>query len=179
MRLRIWLELEHSIEDLVEYMPFMRSVSIVPAGITKYREGLFPLELFDAKESASVIDLIERKQQECYKKYGLHFVHASDEWYITAGRPFPEEERYDGYIQLENGVGMMRLFIDEFNTALNDVKSRIATCEVDRKFKRTLTVITGKLAYNTICGFAEEIGRASCRERVCQYVHSRGLAGSM
>ena len=94
-------ELKRSIEDLSKYLPFMRSVSVVPAGITKYREGLYPIELFTKEEAGKTIDLIESYQQGFYDEYGLHFIHASDEWYITAEREFPEEERYDGYIQLE------------------------------------------------------------------------------
>ena len=111
-------ELERTIDDLSRYLPFMRSVSVVPAGITKYRDGLFPLELYDKEEAGAVIDMIESRQQRYYEEYGLHFIHASDEWYITAQREFPEEERYDGYIQLENGVGMMRMFINEFQDTL-------------------------------------------------------------
>ena len=102
-------ELKRSIEDLSSYLPFMRSVSVVPAGLTKYREGLYPLELFSKEEAGEVIDMIESYQPKFYEEYGLHFIQASDEWYILAERDFPEEERYDGYIQLENGVGMMRL----------------------------------------------------------------------
>ena len=107
-------ELERTIDDLSKFLPFMRSVSAVPAGITKYREGLYPLELFTKEEAGQVIDMIESRQKKYYEEFGLHFIHASDEWYILAGREFPEEERYDGYIQLENGVGMMRLLINEY-----------------------------------------------------------------
>ena len=114
-------ELERTIRDLKQYLPFMRSVSVVPAGITKFRKGLYPIELFTQEEAGAVIDLVESYQKECYENYGLHFIHASDEWYIMAGRDFPEEERYDGYIQLENGVGMMRLFMTEFEKTLKQV----------------------------------------------------------
>ena len=117
-------ELERTIRDLSRDLPFLRSVSVVPAGITKFREGLFPIELYTKEEAGAVIDMVESRQQEFYEQYGLHFIHASDEWYIIAGRDFPEEERYDGYIQLENGVGMMRMFINEFNEALEDVISK-------------------------------------------------------
>jgi putative radical SAM enzyme (TIGR03279 family) len=150
-------ELERSIEDLSKYLPFMRSVSVVPAGITKYREGLYPLELFNKQEAGAVIDMIESKQNGFYEKYGLHFIHASDEWYITAEREFPEEERYDGYIQLENGVGMMRSFIDEFNDTLQQVKKNIKGKRLKNSVSRTLTIATGKLTYPTIKGFASQI----------------------
>ena len=115
-------ELERSIRDLSKYLPFMRSVSVVPAGLTKYREGLYPLELFSKEEAERVIDQIEAHQQKFYEKFGLHFIHASDEWYIMAGREFPEEERYDGYIQLENGVGMMRLLRTEVEEELKRIR---------------------------------------------------------
>ena len=142
-------ELRRSIEDLSKYLPFMRSVSAVPAGITKYRDGLYPLELYTKEEAGAVIDLIESYQKKFYEEYGLHFIHASDEWYITAERDFPEEERYDGYIQLENGVGMMRLFIEEFEEAVKSLEGK--------PMERTLTIATGKLTYPTISRFAEQL----------------------
>ena len=144
------IELERSINDLSKYLPFMRSVSVVPAGITKYRKGLFPLELFNKEEAEAVIDMIEGRQSEFYEKFGLHFIHASDEWYITAERDFPEEERYDGYIQLENGVGMMRMFNNEFNEALSLVKNDVDYNGLKDNHSRTLTMATGKLTYPTI-----------------------------
>ena len=153
-------ELERTIGDLEKYLPFMRSVSVVPAGLTKFREGLYPLELFTAEEAGEIIDLIEDRQQAYYEKYGLHFIHASDEWYFLAGREFPPEERYDGYIQLENGVGMMRLLINEFGEALQEVtesedytKRREALC-------RRVTIATGNLAYPVICRLAKQMMEA-------------------
>ena len=140
-------ELKRSIDDLSKLLPFMRSVSVVPAGITKYREGLYPLELFSAEESRNVIDLIESRQKEFFDEYGLHFIHASDEWYINANLPFPDSERYDGYIQLENGVGMMRLLIDEVMEAI-DYYSSIDDFNNDSKIN--VTIATGKLPYTTI-----------------------------
>ena len=115
-------ELERTIRDLSRYLPFLRSVSVVPAGITKFREGLFPIELYTKEEAGAVIDMVESRQQEFYEQYGLHFIHASDEWYIIAGRDFPEEERYEGYIQLENGVGMLRLLTSQAAMALEDME---------------------------------------------------------
>lgn len=142
-------ELIKSIEDLSENLPFMRSVSVVPAGITKYRKGLYPLELFSKEEAKDIIDTIESYQKKFYNEYGLHFIHASDEFYIMAEREFPEEERYDGYIQLENGVGMMRLMINEFNEYFNTLKG-------DDK-ERSLSIVTGKLASGMINDFAERL----------------------
>lgn len=153
-------ELRRSITDLMKYLPFMRSVSVVPAGITKYREGLYPLELFTREEAGEIIDMIEAYQKVCFDQYGLHFIHASDEFYMLAERDFPEEDRYDGYIQLENGVGMMRLFREEFSEAMRaalvDPNSRSRLAGVTR----TLSVATGELSFSVIREAAEELGRA-------------------
>lgn len=140
-------ELDRTIQDLSAYLPFMRSVSVVPAGITKYREGLYPLELFNQEEAEAVIDCIERYQSDFYEAYGLHFVHASDEFYLLAQRDFPEEERYDGYIQLENGVGMMRLLKEEFIESLNQRKQLPSYKKEREEKKHVLTIATGKLAF--------------------------------
>lgn len=153
-------ELERTIGDLASFLPFMRSVSAVPAGITKYREGLYPLELFTKEEAESVIDMIERLQQKYFEESGLHFIHASDEWYIIAGRDFPEEERYDGYIQLENGVGMMRLLIDEFQEELKHILNGKEYTIMKERVAGNLTIATGKLTYSTICGFADQLTAA-------------------
>ena len=142
-------ELERTMDDLSKYLPFMRSVSVVPAGITKYRDNLYPLELFTKEEAGEIIDMIESRQKKYYEEYGLHFMHASDEWYITAGRDFPEEERYDGYIQLENGVGMMRLLLEE-------VKERLAELTGDEREKH-VAIATAKLAYPTIKKLAADV----------------------
>jgi len=111
-------DLNASIEELTGYLPQLRSVSVVPVGLTKFRDGLYPLEAFTPEDACEVIDCIENWQKKIYRDYGLHFIHASDEWYVLAGRDFPEEDRYDGYLQLENGVGMMRLLVEEVGEAL-------------------------------------------------------------
>lgn len=153
-------ELRRSITDLMKYLPFMRSVSVVPAGITKYRDGLYPIPLFTKEEAGEIIDMIESYQSACFEQYGLHFIHASDEFYITAEREFPEEERYDGYIQLENGVGMMRLFRTEFAEAFAAAAHGVKYHVRKHKLKRTLTVATGKLAYSTIREFTKQMMQA-------------------
>ena len=150
-------ELKRSIEDLMKYLPCMRSVSVVPAGITKYREGLYPLELFIKEEAGQIIDLIESYQQRCFEEYGMHFIHASDEWYITAEREFPEEARYDGYIQLENGVGMMRLLMTEFAEAMERLKESCRYAGLKESLQRTVTIATGKLAYPVLKRFSEQL----------------------
>ena len=113
-------ELERSIRDLTKYLPCMESVSVVPVGLSKYREGLYPLEPFTKEDAEKVIDTIEKWQKKCLEEHDLHFIHASDEWYMLAERPLPEEDSYDGYLQLENGVGMMRLLLNEFAEAMEE-----------------------------------------------------------
>jgi len=119
-------ELEFSIGEMYKYAPVLRSVSVVPVGLSKYRDGLYPLEPFDTKDACEVIDRIERWQKKAFAEKGIHFVHASDEWYLLAGRELPEEDRYDGYLQLENGVGMVRNFTEEFNGSLDIVVNRLS-----------------------------------------------------
>lgn len=132
-------ELDFSIREMAKYLPYLRSVSVVPVGLTKFRDGLEQLEPFTKEDACQVIDLIEGWQRKLYPEYGLHFIHASDEWYILAERELPGEEQYDGYLQLENGVGMLRLLINEFAEALSKEKG-------DKK-DRTLSVATGFLAF--------------------------------
>ena len=137
-------ELERSISDLTAYLPCLESVSVVPVGLSKYRDGLYPLEPFDKEDAAEVLRCIHSWQEKIYPEYGLHFVHASDEWYVLAGEQLPEAERYDGYLQLENGVGMLRLWMDEFDEAMAQLEE-----ERDKYDGRTgeLSVVTGRLAY--------------------------------
>lgn len=111
--------LDQTIGDLWTLYPQMQSVSIVPVGLSRHREGLYPLEPFTAQECAAVIDQVEAYQKRFFAESGMHFIHLSDEFYIKAGRELPEEERYDGYLQIENGVGMMRLFVNEAEEALS------------------------------------------------------------
>ena len=144
-------ELERTISDLEKYIPNMRSVSIVPSGLTKFRDGLYPLELFEKEDACAVIDTIEKWQKHFYEKYGMHFIHASDEWYILAEREMPEEERYDGYLQLENGVGMIRSFIEE-------VKDYLDSIEGDDRVINVST-ISGVLAYDTIKSSCDKINK--------------------
>lgn len=143
-------ELERSIRDLMKYMPVMESVSVVPVGLSRYREGLYPLEPFDKEDAEKVIDLIEAYQKKCAAEWGLHFIHASDEWYLLAERELPEEESYDGYLQLENGVGMLRLLQDEFAEALAALTEEKVTEE-----PYGISIATGLLAAPSIRELAE------------------------
>lgn len=142
-------ELERSIRDLVRYIPCLQSVSVVPVGLTKYREGLYPLEPFQREDAKKVLQIVHRWQEKLYREYGTHFIHAGDEWYILAGEEMPEEERYDGYLQLENGVGMLRLLEEEFQAACSEA-------EGDDE-NRELSIATGLLAVPYIRRMAEQL----------------------
>ncbi len=144
-------ELDRSIADLAGYIPCLESVSVVPVGISRYREGLYPLEPFNGKDAAEVIDQIEGWQEKLFEEHGIHFVHASDEWYLIAGRPVPAADRYDGYLQLENGVGMVRLLTDEVEEGLKELEGDQRSGE--------LSIATGMLIYPVIRELTERAGR--------------------
>ena len=132
-----------------EYAPVLQSVSVVPVGLTKFRKGLYPLEPFTKEDAKAVLEQIHRWQKIMYERYGIHFIHASDEWYILAGEELPEEDRYDGYLQLENGVGMLRLLGAE-------VRQAVAERDGDDR-KLSVTVATGRLAAPYIAGCMDVI----------------------
>lgn len=131
-------ELEYTIEKLTGYIPHMQSLSVVPVGLTKYREGLYPLEPFEKEDALKVLSIIHKWQGYCMERYGIHFVHAGDEWYLLGEMEIPPEENYDGYLQLENGVGMMRLLENEFLEELSNIKGET--------IKRKVSIATGLLA---------------------------------
>ncbi|MCI8514875.1 MAG: DUF512 domain-containing protein [Lachnospiraceae bacterium] len=142
-------ELERTIGDLVKYAPVMQSVSVVPVGLSRYREGLYPLEPLTGEDAAHTLSIIRRWQGICLERFGIHFVHASDEFYILAGEEIPEAETYDGYVQLENGVGMLRLLMDEACEAL-------AGFSGDSR-NREVSIATGKLAAPYLSEIADKI----------------------
>ena len=148
-------ELEFTITELMKYIPAFKSLSVVPVGLSKYRDGLYPLEPFEKEDSAEVIDIIEKYQKICMEKFGIHFVHASDEWYLVAERELPEAERYDGYLQLDNGVGMMRSFMDEIDEQIE--KRRKDGSFLKYAKERHFSMVTGKLAYPVIKSSAERV----------------------
>lgn len=163
-------ELEMSIADLTAYLPHLESVSVVPVGLSKYREGLYPLEPFTREDAREVLQCIHKWQEELYPQYGLHFVHASDEWYVLAGEPLPEEERYDGYLQLENGVGMLRLLLTEFAEAMEALDKQDQTRYVGCAGE--LSVVTGKLAYP----FLRDMVRQLCERFPALRIHVYSIA---
>lgn len=154
-------ELERTIGDLTRYAPLLQSVSVVPVGLTRFREGLYPLEPFEKEDAVAVLEMIHRWQKVCYEKWGIHFVHASDEWYLLADREMPEEERYDGYLQLENGVGMIRLLTNEFDEAFERLLQDKRRMKKLAGRKAHISMATGLLAYPTIRQLADRVAALS------------------
>jgi len=147
-------ELDYSIREMTKYLPNLQSVSVVPVGLSKYRDGLYPLESFTKEDAKEVLEIIHKWQKYAYEKYGVHFIHASDEWYILAEEEMPTADRYDGYLQLENGVGMIRLLLDEFQEAKEEMIRKGAFPDYERK--EEISMATGRLAYPYIKRLADE-----------------------
>ncbi len=162
-------QLERSIRELCAYLPCMESVSVVPVGLTRFRDGLEPLRTFTPEEAGAAIDCIEAWQRRLFEEHGTHFVHASDEFYMLAGRPLPEAERYDGYLQLENGVGMIRLLEEEIREDLAGRSDDGRTEEI--------SIATGLLAAPWIERFAREVCRVFPGRRVHVYPISNRFFG--
>lgn len=132
-------ELERSLNDLAELYPSIESVAAVPVGLTKFREGLYPLRPFTKEEAAAVIDTIEKIGDRFYNEYKDRVFYPSDEFFALAQRELPDEDYYGAFLQLENGVGMSSLFLAEFTRALED-------CHAEPKYSK-MTIATGKGAY--------------------------------
>ncbi len=119
-------ELRHTIEWLAGYRPAVQSIAAVPVGLTRHREGLYPLEGYTRKTAAAQLDILLEMGDAYLKQGGSRLVFPADEWFLLAGRPLPPDAFYEGYPQLENGVGMWRLFHDEFLAALDDATAPTA-----------------------------------------------------
>lgn len=131
-------ELEKTLEDLGALYPSVQSICAVPVGLTKYREGLEPLEPFNKETAAAVVDTMERFGDEFLKKHGTRLCFPSDEFYLTAGREIHDSSFYEDFLQIENGVGMWASLRDDYLAALEDA-------EPDGK-KRSFSVATAALA---------------------------------
>ena len=142
-------ELLRSMRDLSQYYDRMGSVSIVPAGLTKHRDGLYPLTDFTPEEAAAVIDMVEAFATEHKAKTGSRMFFLADEFYLKAGREIPDADYYEGYPQLENGVGMIRSFDEDFALGEEDA-------EVSDK-PRTVSIATGVAAYPKMQEYATRV----------------------
>ena len=155
-------ELERTLNDLYELLPSLQSISIVPVGLTRFRDGLANLKSFCKEDAVELISLIENWQKKAYEEYGLHWVHLSDEWYIMAQMPIPQADCYDGYLQIANGVGTIRSMLDEVQEEINALSGE----KIDSE---TVSVITGTLAYPYINQMAEDIMKAFPEKNIIVY----------
>lgn len=137
-------ELRFSLSELAKHKPNVKSIAAVPVGLTKYRDGLYPLRTYTKDEAAAVIDIIDEfNAHYAFYNSGQILAYASDEFYLMAERPLPDAEYYGEFSQLDNGVGMCALLKDEFINALADTP--------EREVNRTVTIATGDAAYNLLC----------------------------
>ncbi|MBQ3378647.1 MAG: DUF512 domain-containing protein [Clostridia bacterium] len=142
--------LKKTMSDLRALYPALKSVSCVPVGITKHREGLFPLEGYDRERAAAVLDIIEAFSDECKEKLGTRMFFAADEFYIKAQREIPPASHYEEFLQIENGVGMIASFRDEFYAAL------LSAGDAEMK-SGAYTIICGADVYAFLCGLVDEL----------------------
>lgn len=130
-------ELRRTIEELWQRRPYAASLAIVPVGLTKYREGCYPLSLFDRDGAGQVIDLVSAYQKQFRQETGENFVYLGDEFFLMAGRELPEAEQYDGFPQLDNGVGLARSFLDDWHNAQKAAGADIKASD------KPVTILTG------------------------------------
>jgi len=146
-------ELMRSMNDLAALYPSVTSVAVVPAGLTKFREKLYPLTDFTSDEASEVIDMINAFGDSHKAQHGTRLIYAADEFYLKAGREIPDTDYYEDYPQLENGVGMIRSFSDEFGMALEDVVE-FASGDID---SRTVSLVTGTASYPMLKDLADKL----------------------
>lgn len=147
------VELERTLNDLSAYYPHIESIAVVPSGLTKHREGLYPLEPFNKEDARKVIEQIDRKRAENEKKYGERIIQAADEWYLKAELPLPDESYYDGYPQLDNGVGCITNQKDEISAEIEALTEDGFSLDTPRE----VSVVTGMAAYDFIRSAAKNL----------------------
>ena len=146
-------ELMRTLRDLSRYYPEMGSVSVVPAGLTKFRDGLYPLSDFTKEEACEIIDMIDAVGDSMLKEHGSRMFFAADEFYLKAGREIPNDDYYEGYPQIENGVGMLRSFSEEFGIAWEDISDMRDCLAAPRR----VSIATGVAAYPMIKTLADKL----------------------
>ena len=140
-------ELRRSLSDLGQLMPNISSMAVVPVGLSRFRDGLYPLTSFTKETAGETIDIIEEFQAEFLEKFGTRTVYPSDEFYLIAERELPQADCYEDYPQYENGVGMLRSLIEEFEDTLENTEYNGQ--------KRNISIATGYSAFDTIKKLAE------------------------
>lgn len=144
--------LQKTLRDLTAYLPALQSVAVVPAGLTRHREGLYPLTPFTKEEAGAVIDAVHAFGDAMLKQRGTRLVFPSDEFYLTAGRPLPPEDFYEGYPQLENGVGMITSLREEFLAEYDYLAE-----DYDTERAISCSIATGKAAFPLISELVEAL----------------------
>lgn len=119
-------DLDQTIEELLKRRPYVQSVAVVPVGLTQFRQRCYPLKLFDKESALEVIEQVEAWQKYAWKKIGTRFVYLGDEFYLLGKKTLPKEEAYDGFPQLDNGIGLVRNFILEWQAQKQHFKKQIS-----------------------------------------------------
>lgn len=144
-------ELRRSIEDISRLYPAVQSVACVPVGLSKYREGLYPLTPFTKESARAVVELINTYGDKFEQEFGTRLIYPADEFFLKAELPLPDYSYFGEYSQLENGVGMMTLLRHEFMDALDQLE------ESDKSV--SISLATGVAAYDFIRGLIDELGK--------------------
>ena len=152
-------ELMRSMHDLVALCPSLISCAAVPVGITKFRDGLYPLRTYTKEEARAVIETVNSFGDYCRKEYGSRIFTAADEFYLKAEMDIPSEEYYEDYPQLENGVGLIRSVKEDLRFYLADSEP------FELKKDRRVLAVTGVAAYPTVCELSEMIKEKA--DRLC------------
>lgn len=142
-------ELDRTLNDLANLHPYVNSISVVPVGLTRYREGLCALKPFDAKMSYDTIMQVTQWQDELLEELGTRLVYLSDEFYVNAKLPIPKSECYEGFAQIENGVGLIASMREEFDEAIELIKPK--------KRSRSVMLATGEIAGEFIKSLADRV----------------------
>ena len=142
--------LDRTLRELVSLGERVQSIAVVPAGLTRFRQGLAKLTDFDERSAAAVIDQVEAFSQKQYEKHGERRVFLADEFYVRARRPLPEAEYYEGYPQLDNGVGLLRSLEEDVEFALPDF-------ETNKREKKRFLLFTGVAAAEFLSGVVARI----------------------
>jgi len=142
-------ELEFSLNELASMYPAVQSIAAVPVGITKYREGLYPIKPYTPERAGEQIDIIENFGSKFKKEHGTRLAYPADEFYLKAKRPLPDGEFYEDYPQLDNGVGMWTLFKEEF-------ESYIENAEI-KPVNKTISCAAGVAAYPLVKELCEKL----------------------
>lgn len=140
--------LRQSIEKLMQLYPAVQSIAAVPAGLTDYRKGLYPLVAYDQQTATETLDIMQEYGEKCLKEFGVRLIYPADEWFLLAKREIPSAEYYDEYLQLENGVGMWRMYKDSFSEELEYTQPL--------KQLRAIDVVTGTMAAPLITQMAKK-----------------------